>query len=76
MLSKSETVGTIRCKEFPKRLGLFKDIEGTTWDVNAIIGKVVCACKKSELHPYFTDTSSASYGYVSQTWKPYNIELA
>jgi hypothetical protein len=74
--SKSELAGTINCKTAPKFLGNFQDANGNTWNINAIIGNYVCACKLSELHPYFSNTSSfCNYGFIEQTWKPYAIEI-
>jgi len=75
--TKSELAGTIKFREFPRGLGNWTDVNGVVWNVNAIIGKVVCACKNSQLHPYYTDTSScSSYGFVHQEWQPYAIEVA
>lgn len=74
--SKSELAGTINFKSAPKSLGNFTDIDGNTWNINAIIGNYVCACKLSELHPYFSSTSAfLNYGFISQTWKPYTVKI-
>lgn len=74
--SESKPEGTIKFERFPNHLGNFKDVEGNIWNINAILGKTVCACKVSELHPYFSDTSTfCNYGMVSQTWKPYLVEV-
>lgn len=74
--SKSELAGTINFKSAPKSLGNLEDIDGNIWNINAIIGNHVCACRLSELHPYYSSTSSfCNYGLVSQTWKPYAVKV-
>ena len=78
-----EFAGTIILKEFPKSLGLYKDIDGNSWDINAIIYDYVCACPVNELHPYYTCTTdytartsrTCNINIVEQTWKPYKIKV-
>lgn len=81
--NKSEIAGTIKVKDFVRRLGPITDVNGCRWDVAAIFGcgglpkeeQIVCACPMSSLHPYFYDTSmNCNYGVVHQTWEPYLIE--
>ena len=69
--------GIIRCYQRPMTLGPFTDVEGGTWDIKGIFYSDgycwVQACPRSSLHPDYTDTSGASFGYVSQRWEPYEI---
>jgi hypothetical protein len=69
--------GTLRLRKFPSGLGRVTDVAGQVWDIRAIIGRSVCACKVQQLHPYYTDTSSFnSYdGLVEQEWPPYDVEV-
>lgn len=71
----TEIKGTIRVNKRVCRLGPMTDAEGRRWDVCAVIGDVVCAVPIEELHPYYTDTSGAQFGFVSQTWEPYQTEI-
>ena len=71
----SEIKGVIRVSKPVCTLGLLTDLDGRKWDVRAIIGDVVRATPSESLHPYFTDTSGASFGFVSQSWEPYKIEV-
>lgn len=73
--TKSEIKGTIQVDKPIIRLGPITDIHGKKWDIIGIIGKYVQACPMSELNPYYTDTSGAYHGFVSQEWHPYNIEV-
>jgi len=71
-----EFAGTIQVRKPIRSLGPVTDIHGQKWDIHGIFGKHVSACKESELHPYFTDTSSnPCYGLVSQKWEPYKVEV-
>lgn len=71
----SEIKGTIRVKKPVYSLGPMTDADGKRWDVRAVIGSVICAVPAEHLHPYYTDTSGASFGLVSQTWEPYQTEV-
>jgi hypothetical protein len=71
----SEIKGVIKVKKPVYSLGPLTDVDGKTWDVRAIIGKIICAVPKSELHPYYYDTSGGSYGMVCQKWEPYLTEI-
>ena len=72
----AELAGTIKVKKPIYGLGDVTDVDGKRWNVNAVLGTTVCACPCSEMHPYFSDTStSSSYGLVSQVWKPYKVEV-
>ena len=61
------------------RLGPMTDAQGDRWDVRGIFGGgkhgewIVQAVRLESLHPHYTDTSTASYGFVTQTWKPYRL---
>lgn len=70
-----EIQGTIRVNRPISGLGQITDADGNRWDVNAIYGSVVCAVPLDQLHPYYADTSGASHGLVTQTWKPYQVEV-
>ncbi len=56
-------------------LGNVEDIYGKIWNIKAIFGKYVNAVPVSELHEYYTSTSNDCYGFVSQTWDAYEIEV-
>lgn len=60
-----------------RHLGPLKDVGGKSWDVRAIYSKggetIVAAVPSCELNPYYTDTSTRSYGVIYQTWKPYLV---
>lgn len=79
---KKDPVGVIRHKngKHPKALGLYTDADGKGWDINGIYFNPGCkdswvqACPKCNLHPYYTDTSTNTYGLVSQRWEPYLLE--
>ncbi len=77
LLTPAKLEGVIFMDKKPMSLGNHTDIEGVSWDIKGIFhgeGKMfVCACKQSELHPYFYDTSGQDFGYVSQKWLPYEI---
>lgn len=72
---EAEIKGTIKLDKPLMRLGPVRDIDGNLWDIHGIIGDYVQACPESGLHPFYSDTSNASYGFVSQTWHPYRIEV-
>ena len=69
--------GIIRCYQPPMQLGPFSDIDGNKWDIKGIFYadgyRWVQACPRRNLHPYYNDTSGASYGLVMQRWQPYEI---
>jgi hypothetical protein len=68
--------GTIELANPLRGLGTVTDIHGERWDIHGIIGSYVQACPVSQLHAYYTDTSSGTvHGLVQQTWKPYNIKI-
>jgi len=79
-----EIQGTITVKKYPE-IGYITDVKGNHWDIKGIMGKYVQAVPASSLHAYYTDTSGndgqyfdcGSFGsnLVSQTWKPYLIEI-
>jgi len=74
--TESEIEGTIKVYHAPRGLGILTDIDGKRWDIRGIIGRYVQAVPENELHPYYTDTSGCTnFGLVSQTWKPYLIEV-
>ena len=69
-----------RKDEHPKRLGPYTDIDGRQWDIRGLVspgfkGGFAIACLLCDLHPYYTDTSTVSYGLVSQSWEPYKLEI-
>jgi hypothetical protein len=70
-----EIQGTIKVAKRTYQFGTITDIEGNQWDVNGYIGDTVLAVPLSGLHPYYSDTSGASYGLVQQSWKPYKLEI-
>ncbi|MFW6046318.1 MAG: hypothetical protein ACOCP4_00745 [Candidatus Woesearchaeota archaeon] len=75
-LQPSEIAGTIKLSKKISGLGTYEDIYGRKWDVNAIIGNIVCAVPLENLHPYYKDTSSFNnYGLVHQEWLPYKVEI-
>lgn len=67
--------GTIRMKKPVYRLGPLTDVDGNVWDVRGILGSVIQAVPHHHLHPFYSDTSGADHGFVSQTWKPYQTEI-
>ena len=71
----AEIEGTIQVYTPIYWLGPVKDITGQQWDIRGIIGKTVLACKMEELHPYYNDTSGTQWGFVSQKWLPYKVEV-
>ena len=71
----SKIKGTIKTAKPIQMLCRFTDIDGVEWDVGAIVQNTVLACRVSELHPYYNDTSNTTYSSVSQTWEPYFIEV-
>ncbi len=74
--SESEVKGVIELSEPLRGLGFITDIHGEEWDIRGIIGNYVQAVKRSELHPYYTDTSGmGGYELVSQSWEPYEIKV-
>lgn len=77
--SPCEIQGTIRVAKPIRSLGRVRDLDGQIWDVEGIqqiSGRMtVAAVKVEDLHPYYDDTSGCIYGYVSQTWKPYRVEV-
>lgn len=73
--SKAPIAGTIKVKKRISGLGRIKDVEGKYWDIHAIIRDYVCAVPLEELHPFYTDTSGSTFGFVSQSWKPYLVEV-
>lgn len=77
---KGELQGTIYLtKLITGGLGPYVDIFSQTWGVKAIYsfpdGQYVSAVRKEHLHPYFTDTSGRGFGFVSQRWEAYKIEV-
>jgi hypothetical protein len=81
----SGSKGTIRVNKWPCGLGSIIDVDGVRWDIRGIFGWPndpdlfykgrVWACREELLHPYYTDTSGADFGYVSQRWNSYWLEL-
>ena len=71
----TEIKGTIQVRKPIQSLGPVKDITGQQWDIRAIIGKTVNACKMEELHPHYYDTSGTQWGFVGQEWQPYSVEV-
>ena len=79
---KAEPTGVIRHRkgEHPKSLGSYTDMDGKHWDIHGIFspgfdGGWVWACSYHSLHPYYRDTSTMSFGLVSQRWEPYLLEI-
>jgi hypothetical protein len=72
-------IGTIKTRKQITGLGRIKDIFGQIWDINmAVLNNGinwVCACPIENLHPYYSSTSGASYGWISQHWNPYLVEV-
>jgi hypothetical protein len=79
MTTPCKIQGTIRVSSSIKRLGSVTDVDGVRWDVRGIFGiggkQVVQAIKACQLHPSYTDTSGQFYGFVQQSWKPYDVEV-
>ena len=78
---KCEFKGKIRVKKENKLyvgLGNLIDEDGMKWNIHGVFfmgdPDWVQACPMGELHPYYHDTSTAHWGFVSQTWEPYEIE--
>ena len=67
-------VETLRLKKDPFYYGLghYEDIEGNTWDINAIINSKVCARLISGQSYYGTGTNDNSFGY--HEWIPFHVE--
>ena len=79
---EAELAGVIRHRkgEHPMRLGPYTDMDGNRWDIRILFspgfkGGWAAACPNGNLHPYFSDTSGASYGMVMQRWEPYALEI-
>lgn len=70
-------VKTLRLKLDPRRhgTGRYQDVDGKWWDVRGYANDYVNACPCDEVHPFYSDTSGAQYGFVSQSWPPYRIEV-
>lgn len=77
--SPSKIKGKIKVKKRIWGLGRVEDVDGETWDIACIYGNedktIVNACKYSLLHPYYKDTSGDSFGFVEQTWEPYEVVI-
>jgi len=69
--------GIIWMKERLTRTGNITDVDGNEWNVHSLMGDehvtFVSAVPIGGLHPFYQDTSGQSYGYVSQTWEPYQV---
>jgi hypothetical protein len=76
-ISPAELRGKIEMAYPIISLGTHKDIYGNVWDVRMATysgGKnYVSAVPIEALHPYYSDTSDANYGFVSQAWEPYEV---
>ena len=81
---ESSLKGTIKftkeCNPRYSGIGIYTDVNGQRWDVEAVIGNekeiYICAVKLEELHPYYKDTSGyRNYGMLHQTWEPYKMEI-
>lgn len=76
--SPCEIQGTIRGKK-PYGLGPYTDADGKRWDIRGYgmdeDGWWCWAVPAMDLHLYYTDTSTARYGFVSQRWLPYRMEI-
>lgn len=70
-MTPSELAGEIKVNKMHYSLGNFTDAEGKRWNIRAVINDILLACPIESLHPYYSDTSGASYGLVSQQWLPY-----
>lgn len=68
-----ELVGKITVSKPIHSLGNVTDINGREWNIHAIYNNIVQACPKDKLHPYYTDTSGATFGIVQQKWLPYEV---
>lgn len=75
---KSTWKGTIRGPK-PNGLGPYWDANGGKWDIRGYgmdaDGWWCWAVPSGQLHPYYTDTSGAGYGWVHQRWEPYRLEI-
>lgn len=69
-MTPAKSKGNIEFPHFPM-LGRNTDTSGKEWDVGAVVNNSVSAVPVHELHPYYTDTSGAGFGLVSQTWNAY-----
>jgi hypothetical protein len=74
--------GVLRLREKVKNpFGYVRDVDGVKWHLNGQIGECVLACKYDEVHPHYTSTcgdySTAQWGdsLITQTWKPYKVEV-
>lgn len=81
-MSEAEPIDTIRVRKPIRSIGALIDIDGNEWDVRAVTAGGVSACRKHQLHSYYTDTSGQSFsvgttgsGMVSQTWDAYRVEV-
>lgn len=76
--TESECKGTIKGR-IPYGLGPYTDANGGKWDIRGYgkdsEGWWCWAVPSSSLHPYYTDTSGRGFGFVSQTWEPYRMEI-
>lgn len=72
--SPCEIQGNAKSKSFP-RLGYIKDVYGNTWHIHSIRSTWAQACPSSNTHPFYSSTTRDSFGFVSQTWKPYTYEI-
>lgn len=71
----AEIAGTIRFRKRPYGLGLHTDADGNRWHIRAIVNDCVCAEPADEVQPYYTSTAGNGYGLVSQTWRPWKVEV-
>ena len=69
----SELAGEIVVRQPIRSLGVFRDAYGKVWHIEGIANDIAWAVPYDELHPYYRDTSGTSFGFVSQTWKPYKL---
>jgi len=71
--------GTIRVRGRFPWMGRMTDIDGVDWDVKGSYSRggtiIALACRADFIHPYYTSTAMESFGLVSQSWKPYLVEV-
>ena len=73
--TESKVKGTIKLKKRVSGLGIYTDVDGRKWDINAIINGYVCACPLDEVSPYWSSTANIPSGLYSQMWHPYKVEV-
>ena len=71
----AEIAGTIEVAKPIRTLGVATDVHGKRWHIRGIYPDFVQAKPELLVHPFYTDTSTRSFGTVFETWEPYRVEV-